>query len=233
MPSVVYQGKDLEAMSFAPNYHEWICSFFKPHLGEKVIEVGAGIGNFSKLLLMEEIKELCALEPSALFVDLRKSFAHDARVSCHHHSLGEIAEKYQRHFSAAVYVNVLEHIEDDSAELRTARSALCDNGRLCIFVPALPMLYSDYDRSVGHYRRYTKKELVDKVVTAGFTVFSATYFDFLGIAPWFLLYRVLRKKEMKEKNVKLFDSIVPILKKMEKLIQPPIGKNIILIAEKA
>ena len=64
---VEYPGRDLEAMSFAVNYHKWILNEFRPYLGKSVVEVGAGTGSFSELLIEERIERLTLIEPSAMF----------------------------------------------------------------------------------------------------------------------------------------------------------------------
>ena len=92
-----------------------------------------------------------------------------------------------------VYVNVLEHIENDKQELFYINQSLKTGGYVCIFVPALAWLYSDFDASIGHYRRYYKKQLIDLVEKAGFEIVKISYFDIMGIIPWFIFLRFLRK----------------------------------------
>jgi SAM-dependent methyltransferase len=135
-------------------------------------------------------------------------------------------------FDSVVYVNVLEHIEDDRAELALAHRALRPGGHLLVYVPALSFLYSDLDRSVGHFRRYQKKQLVGLARQSGFTVVSARYFDMLGILPWFVVY-VLLKKTIRPGDVSLYDRlVVPVMRSLEGIIAPPIGKNLLLIGRK-
>jgi 2-polyprenyl-3-methyl-5-hydroxy-6-metoxy-1,4-benzoquinol methylase len=122
-----YFGKDLEAMSFARNYHEWILAELEPFLGRRVAEVGAGVGSFSSLLLGTDIERLDAFEPSRnMFPALRSALADDERASAINgffspESLGE-------RYDSVVYINVLEHIEDDAAELAGARRTLERDG---------------------------------------------------------------------------------------------------------
>lgn len=130
------------------------------------------------------------------------------------------------------YVNVLEHVEDDKKELQKVFEALKTNGHLCLFVPALPFLYSNFDKSVGHFRRYKKKELEVLLKEVGFKIKKSKYFDFLGIIPWYIFF-VLGKCMMQESNVTLYDKIViPVEKFFEKLLTPCIGKNLLIVAKK-
>src|SRR5437588_6104866 len=109
-----YPGKDLEAMSFALNYHRWIVEQFVPYLGEIVAEVGAGNGSVSKLLLETNVKQLLAFEPSDnMYPMLVKELGHEARAS----TVNDFF--HPRHgrerFDAVAYINVLEHIDEDRA----------------------------------------------------------------------------------------------------------------------
>ncbi len=227
-----YFGKDLEAMSFAVNYHKWILSEFKPYIGNHVAEVGAGVGNFSKLLLEGNIKSLIAFEPSDnMYPLLKKALRGDKRSNAINAFFGQ--EKISKRFDTVIYVNVLEHIKDDASELVYAYDALVAGGHLLIFVPALSWLYSNLDRDVGHFRRYTKSNLKMLVQEAGFTVVEARYFDVAGIIPWYINFRLLNNS-ISSGSVSLYDHlVVPLMRRIERFLHPPIGKNVLLIARKA
>jgi SAM-dependent methyltransferase len=226
-----YFGKDLEAMSFARNYHRWILAEFLPYLGESIAEVGAGVGNFSKLILETNIKSLKAFEPSQnMYPLLQKVLGQDKRATAVNDFFGR-SHTAQR-FDSILYINVLEHIEDDVSELSNVREALNPNGHLLIFVPALPWLYSDFDRQVGHFRRYVKKDLVELTQQSGFSVVDARYFDVAGIIPWYINF-VLLKNSIGGGSVSLYDRlVVPAMRIVERLVTPPIGKNVLLVAKK-
>ncbi|HEX8737913.1 MAG TPA: methyltransferase domain-containing protein, partial [Pyrinomonadaceae bacterium] len=132
-----------------------------------------------------------------------------------------------------IYVNVLEHIEDDRHELKLIYDSLSDGGRCFLFVPALMALYGEFDRKLGHYRRYTKKELEDKCQAAGFKLLKSKYFDFAGVVPWYVNYRLLKSESLGGGAVSLYDkAVVPVFRKIESLVNVPFGKNILLIGEK-
>lgn len=228
----LYFGKDLEAMSFARNYHKWILSEFSPYLGNSVAEVGAGAGSVSTLLLETNISSLVAFEPSRnMYPLLKKSLAGDKRATVINDFFSR--ETAGNLFDSILYVNVLEHIEDDASELANARDALNAGGHLLIFVPALPWLYGEIDRQVGHIRRYMKKDLVALTHQAGFTVVKARYFDIAGIIPWYINF-VLLKNTIGSGSVSLYDRIVvPPMRLLEGLVPAPLGKNVLLVARKA
>ncbi|CAK0754277.1 hypothetical protein CCP3SC15_10015 [Gammaproteobacteria bacterium] len=226
-----YFGKDLEAMSFAKNYHNWILAEFLPYLGNAVAEVGAGTGNFSTLLLENNISSLTAFEPSQNMYPLLQNLLnqeHRAKAVNDFFGRNDTSE----HFDSILYVNVLEHIEDDAAELAHAHHALNPQGHLLIFVPALPWLYSALDKQVGHFRRYKKRDLEELVRQSGFSLVKTRYFDVAGIIPWYINF-VLLKNTIAGGSVSLYDRlVVPPLRVIEGLIPPPIGKNLLLVAKK-
>jgi SAM-dependent methyltransferase len=237
----VYTGRELEAMSEAANYHRWILDIFKPYLGKHLVEVGAGLGSFSELILNQHACETLSLvEPSESMYQrlLARTKQLNTTTSINAY-LGTFAENAATISARQVpdsvfYVNVLEHIADDEAELGTVWRTLSSGGNLLIFVPALPRLHGSLDERVGHYRRYSKTELVTKLNRVGFKLLHSAYLDLPGIAPWWIKYRLLRSETMEPGAVRFYDRfIIPTLRRIETLVPPPIGKNIIAVARKA
>ncbi len=229
-----YPELDLETLKRLPRYHDWIIEQFALHLGGRVAEVGAGLGTVAERLL-PWVDALDLVEPASNLLGLlEEKFAGRNNVRVISESLeiwlkSGIVERYD----GIVMVNVLEHIEDDLAALVGLRRALKPGGKLLVFVPALPFLFSQLDRIYGHYRRYTRAELVAKVCGAGFGIVHARYFDFVGILPWWLLNTVMGKTEFNPFAIRIFDSLfVPVSRFAENIIPPPIGKNVLLIAER-
>ncbi|MFO1391449.1 MAG: methyltransferase domain-containing protein [Agitococcus sp.] len=228
-----YFGKDLEAMTFAINYHQWILEQIQPFIGKSVAEIGAGNGNFSEFILQKDINKLYAFEPSKNMFDMLKSkYIGNQKIEAINDFFENKSNNYAEFFDSVMYINVLEHIPDDLEALMHAHTTIKKEGYLLIFVPALGFLYSDLDKKVGHQRRYSKKMLIDVVTQAGFKIEKVKYFDVLGILPWYITFVLLGKTTSKA-NVTLYDKIVvPIAKIIEKIITPPLGKNLILIAKK-
>ncbi len=236
MNEVVYVGKDLEAMSFAINYHKWILDEFRPFLGRDIVEVGAGTGDFSTLLLGEQPDSLTLVEPSDMFEQLSAKIASDTiSIQLHKNIFADVCEEIamRQRPDSIIYINVLEHIEDDAHELSLIFDCLKPGGKALIFVPALPSLYGEFDRQIGHFRRYRKKELIARAKAAGFEIRVAKYFDIWGIVPWFIKYKILRSDSLESGLIKLYDSIVvPIESVLEKIVTPPIGKNLLFVLGK-
>jgi SAM-dependent methyltransferase len=238
--ALTYAGRDLESMSFARNYHRWILDLFAPHLGRRVVEVGAGTGSFSELLLARDPESLTLVEPSAemhrLLVERVGRLQSRARVRIHNDTFARVARRVaeEERPDSVIYVNVLEHVEDDEAELRLVAGALAPGGRALVFVPAFQWLYGSFDRQVGHRRRYTRGGLAAKCERAGLSVVKSAYFDAAGVLPWWLKYRVLRSEKMEPAAVMFYDRVcVPVARRVESLVPPPVGKNVLLVAEKS
>lgn len=229
-----YEGRDLEAMSFAPRYHHWILDHFEPYVGNHIVEVGAGIGTFSEILMERFQQPLTMMEPSGDMLAQLKSRLKDHEL----YDKSEIYHSFSKDYTFSTppdtffYVNVLEHIEHDEQELSWMYEQLQPGGHICIFVPALPWLYGSHDKKVDHFRRYTKKELVHKARNAGFSIQKSCYFDLPGIPLWWINF-VLLKREMDPGAVHLYDHwIVPMLRKFEPSTMLPLGKNVLMVARK-
>lgn len=229
----VYPAGYLEDIGMGVHYTQWILSLFTPWLKGSICEVGAGVGSIYKALRLLEFDRQVLLEPdSRHYETLCRSIIEDPSTSLSCSTLAEYAAGNDDTFDAFLYINVLEHIEEDEEELRLMYSLLRSGGVACIFVPAVQSLFSEYDREVGHYRRYSKKELRSKIEKAGFTLVDMRYFDFPGFFTWFVACRLCRHRPG-SKSVQLYDSlVVPIARRLESLFHPVIGKNLAAIAIK-
>ena len=219
-----YPGKDLEAMSFAVNYHQWIVDELAPFFGQNVVEVGAGVGDLTALLLQTDIKHLYAFEPASnLFPLLARNMQGQSRLTTiNDYFKPELAPDV---IDSVLYINVLEHIRNDLTELLMVNRALRNGGHLLLFVPALQWLFSKADLSMGHFRRYYRRDLVKLVEDTGFSIEKAHYFDISGILPWYLNFVVL-KNSFNASSVALYDKIVvPAVRLLEKAKTDPKAKK--------
>ncbi len=229
-----YPGRDLEAMSSAVRYHGDILRNFAPYLGERILEVGAGSGNISELLLEQQPAHLYAVEPSdRMFELLRERLRGRLNASVHHSLLADFMERESvAGVDSVVSVNVLEHVQDDVGELTRMHSALRPGGHLCLWVPALPALDSPFDRSLGHFRRYRKRALLRKLERTGFVPVRIAYRDVVGMLAWFLVCRVLGQ-ELSPAKVSIYDRFVmPVTGMCGRWLHPPLGKNLMAIARR-
>jgi hypothetical protein len=176
---------------------------------------------------------ISVLEPDqALFEDLSKRFSNFSPVEVIRGTVGTLKESTR--YGSAIYINVLEHISDDVDELRRVSKFLVPDGTVVIFSPALPSLYGTMDGLSGHFRRYTKKELISKLQSAGFQLVHVEYFDPVGILPYFLAYRVLKIRTIGGGGMFLYDNIIlPISTVLERLTRGRlIGKNLLIVGKK-
>jgi hypothetical protein len=134
---------------------------------------------------------------------------------------------------AILSINVLEHIEEDEAELaRYTQLLRSRRGALCLFVPARPEIYAPMDKDFGHFRRYTYPELRDKLRRAGFSVERLHYFNLVGYFAWWLNFCLLKKRVFEAQKVRAYDRIIfPIVHRFEsKLLRPPFGQSLLAVA---
>jgi len=231
-----YEGSDLEAMMLAGHYYKWIAHAIEPFIGVRVVEIGAGVGSFSKFIDGVE-KKFLLIEPSKRMFSILKENVKDFNnrnvqlKNSYLHDAGKTLIDFKP--DTFVYVNVFEHIEDDIAEINKVSELLGPNGHVIIFVPALPALYSDFDKSIDHYRRYTKKSLKALADNADLEVVKLRYMDMPGILPWWLSFVVMKRTKLVPVLVRTYDGFcVPIIRFFETILKPPVGKNILLVAKK-
>ena len=228
-------AEDLQNLGTARHFFDWVLDEFHPHLRGRVLEVGAGTGTITrKLLDRYPDVTVTALEPADnMFGVLEACSVVYQRLAVHRQTLATCALP-PNSFDAALYLNVLEHIGDDGAELVRAAAALRPGGTLLVFVPAHEWLYSDLDYKTGHYRRYSLRQLRSVVTAAGFEILSLRHFDVLGVAPYWLVYRVLRHNAIAGSTTWAYDRlVVPSSRLLQRIVRrPPFGKNLILVARK-
>lgn len=229
-----FPGEVLEDMGDMPNYNNWIVGQFAANITGRTVEIGAGLGTISERL-RPHAAHLDLVEPTpSLAARLQSRFAGDDGCSVSQQTLERWLENTEDGaYDTVVMVNVLEHIEDDRAAARGLFAALKPGGKLLIFVPALPFLFSELDRIYGHFRRYRRRELRQCVESAGFQIERLRYFDITGVLPWWLLNTLMGKTSFHQPSLTVYDKLlVPPTKLIESALPPPLGKNLILIASK-
>lgn len=226
-----YSGTELDALAGTRHYYRAILHYFRPYLGRRVIEIGAGIGTFADQLLAEapQVRELVLYEPARNNVPrLESRFRDDPRVRVVSGYFDAGSETTPA--DAIVMVNVLEHVEHDTKLLADIQGTLAPGGAVLIFVPALPVLYGTLDRVLEHFRRYTRDELRSRLVEAGFRIETLRYMNLPGVVPWFVTGRILRRTTLGAREVQLYDRLVmPWLAPLERLIPPPFGQSLVAI----
>jgi 2-polyprenyl-3-methyl-5-hydroxy-6-metoxy-1,4-benzoquinol methylase len=229
-----YAGsQELHSLSKAVRFHRWIAELLGPAIGKEVLEVGAGIGTMT-LALAHSFPQanILSIEPDPALYGLLNERVNRSGVETATASTHELAG--ERQFDSVLYVNVLEHIEDHVGELRRASALLRSGGNVGIVVPAVPRLYGSLDAKTGHFRRYEKRALQQVAEQAGLVVTNLHYFDVVGVIPYWASVKVGAMPALNDRTTYLFDNVlVPMSKVAHKLWkQPPIGKNLLMVARK-
>jgi len=231
-----YAANDLETMLQARRYSAHLFNLLRPHVGARVLEVGSGIGTMSRQLA--DVAELIVgLEPNPHCASLIQhtvgQHANFALRTCHLEECDrdEIAS-YR--FDTVVCVNVLEHIEDDAAALRTFRDVIVPNGRVLIFVPAVQAAYGPLDAELGHHRRYSRHGLSRLFAEAGLKILTLRYTNPIGLLGWLYNAHVAKSTAHSPFQVELFDKLVaPWALPLERLVTPPIGLSLFAVGERS
>ena len=140
--------------------------------------------------------------------------------------------EYKDTFDTVFALNVVEHIKDDSQALKNCRFLLKKGGNLIILVPAYQCLYNNFDVELGHYRRYSKNTLRSLFYTSNFNIIHTQYFNLMGIAGWFLSGKILGKKSIPEGQMGLYNTLVPIIRILDKVTLQRMGLSVIMVGRK-
>ncbi len=223
----------LNQLAELDRYNHWIYEKIAPALGHRILEVGSGTGNITQFLSSGG-REVMATDVLPVYRrELERLFGDRPNVGVGRFDLNEGApeEFIADPFDSVVCLNVLEHIEDDLFALAQIRDVLKPGGRLALLVPAHQFLYGEFDRAVGHFRRYEKRELTVKLENVGFAVCEVRFFSLVAALPWFINGRLLKRDYLPTGQANLANRLVPLLK-FERLIGPPCGLSLIAIAQK-
>jgi SAM-dependent methyltransferase len=199
-----------------------------------MVEIGAGIGTFSELLLDAGASPLLLVEPEPGCVDeLHRRFADDPRVEVVPELLpgSPALRSRQGFFDYALCQNVLEHIEDDVAALAGVVDALRPGGTLAILVPAHPFLYGRLDRAFGHHRRYTRAALQTLVAAAGAEIVSLRSFNTLGVPGWLVAGRK-SFLDISDGSLRVYEALLRWWRPIEDALRPPLGLSLVARARK-
>ena len=220
----------LSSLEGAVNYRDWLLRLSRPYLAGPVLEVGAGRGTFTPSLAANG--DVTAIEPSDRLAKLLTEVVVDLpQVRVVVGDPNDVSPAADH--GSAVMFNVLEHIEDDGEALRQIFARLKPGACLAIWVPAFPLLYSKFDRSVGHYRRYRLRGLKSLVRDSGYAIERAHYANAIGWFSWLLFCRVLGANPVDGVLTRVFDRFfVPVVSRVERVFHPPFGQSVFVVARK-
>ncbi len=228
--STSHASDTLESMSEAIWYNKWTLKLFDKYLHGNILEVGCGIGNFTKTLI--RYGRVTAIDINKNYLSSTKQLVGKGALI----GYGDVEEgEYffnDRKFDTIVCLNVLEHIQDNQKALKNLNKLIRREGILILLVPAHKFLYSEIDKAIGHHRRYQKDKLVKDIEAVGFNILKSRRLNFLGAIGWFWAGKILKQKIVDMKKIKLFNFFAPVFLSIEDLLEPPIGTSLLIIAEK-
>lgn len=228
-----YIGNELELFEKAHNWKKYYAEKLKPYIEGDVLEVGAGTGNSSKYLLSNKINSWTFLEPDGDLINkidtkyLKELNLNFSLINSYTYDLPT-----DRLFDSIIYIDVLEHIEDDFQELVRISKHLNEGGFVVSLSPAHPFLYNEFDKSIGHFRRYNKKQFRNLTIPS-LKLIELSYLDSIGLSASLMNKMFLKQSLPTVIQVKLWDDyMVPVSKSIDKILGFKVGKSIISIWEK-
>ena len=223
-------ARTLEVLDGAERYNDWTYARVRGALGRRVLEIGCGTGTITQHIADREL--VVGVDVVDDYVSsTRERFRGQANVEIRLQDITQsIAGLSAYRFDSALSVNVFEHIEDDVYAMKVVHSLLAPGGAFTLLVPCHPLLMSPFDRAIGHYRRYTKRSLRNKLEEAGFRVERLRRSNPVGAFGWLLFNTLLRSKALR--GVGFYDRLVPVLARLDRLVEFPVGLSLIAVGRK-
>ncbi len=227
LPKQIYDGWELEFFDNAKKFRNYQFQLINNHISGNVAEVGPGNGEFLKFY-RDYSKNIFLFEPSGNFLKSLNKLNKN-RITVINDYFGNSPFT----FDTILYMDVLEHINDDKGEIKKAYDSLNDNGKLIVNVPAFNILFSQFDIDVGHYRRYNKKLFLEKVNELNFKSIEMVYYDSVGFFLSFVSKILIKNYRSNfNKKIKLWDMLIPISKILDKVFFNSFGKSLLIICKK-
>lgn len=224
----VLQSEVLEDLAEAVNYRRWLVELALPHLSGPTLEVGSGLGLYASDWAARGVELTVSEADPQRLATLRSRFADEPRIQVRQLS---VPIDIEADYAAVVAYNVLEHIPDDVAALRAFAGLLRPGGVVVLIVPALPALMSDFDRSIGHQRRYHRPQLAAALAAAGLEVERLHHVNAPGVPAWFVGMRLLRMRPGAGPLLRTWDrAVVPAARRLEQRWTPPLGQSLFAAA---
>ncbi|HEX6097602.1 MAG TPA: methyltransferase domain-containing protein [Thermoanaerobaculia bacterium] len=222
-----YAGSELELFREAVCWRRYLASHIRPFLGRRVVEVGAGLGTTTVSLWSPAVTRWVCLEPDPVLADVICR----ALPSCVvlNGTLADLRES----FDTILYVDVLEHVEDDAAELARAAARLEPGGHLIIAAPAWQRLMTPYDRAIGHHRRYDRHSL-DRVMPSGLVSVKSAYLDAAGLLASAGNRYLLQSAMPTRRQILFWDRVlVRASRVLDPLLRYRVGRSLLEVRRKA
>jgi SAM-dependent methyltransferase len=220
----------LESMSQSLWYNRWTMRKFQAYVHGSILEVGCGIGTFTKELIKHgkitaiDIDSSCIKRTKILLQ--KKAYIGFGNIENNTYFF------QKQSFDCILCMNVLEHIENDRKALRHLYILTKRNGYLVLLIPIHPFLYGSIDSSIGHYRRYKENEIIESLTKIGYKLTFKKRINFFGALGWLVSSRIIKRTIVDTKSIKVFNWFAPFLLPLEDIVEPPFGTSLLLIVQK-
>ena len=213
----------LETLSEARHFNRWMADTIRPYAGQRVLEIGAGIGNLTRHLARRRARYIATDVDAEHLARLRTGLQHRPNLEIRRCDLGDSRdfEALESAVDSVICLNVLEHISDDLAGLRNIHAALEPGGRAIVLVPHGQEIFGTLDEVLGHYRRYTHQELRSKMEQAGFRVDRILEFNRIARPGWYLNGKLLRRTTISPLQLTVYDRLVWLWRRIDPLLPWP------------
>ncbi len=225
-----YSGWELEFFDTAKNYRAYQYKLLKSFIKKTILEVGPGNAIIMEKYIYKSDLDIVLTELNNTFFEkINNKFSTKDNVKVYNSKIDTIQKKFQ----TIIYLDVLEHIENYEEEILKAYSKLEDNGYLVFMVPAYQHLYSEYDKEIGHYRRFNKKFFKDFSKKNKIKCKKLIYFDSIGYL-FLLVNKILRLQNIKYvgSGTKIWNFLIPLSKILDKLLMHSCGKSLLCVYTK-
>ncbi len=223
----------LDALEAAPKFNAWMYESVRPWLGQRVAELGVGRGNLSKHIRQHGAVLLTDYRTDYL-EELKAKWSHQPGLRIGKLDMSEAADFAQlREFApdSVVFLNVLEHIEDDRAVLENLFATVPADCRIVVLVPYNPRLFSDFDKQLGHFRRYDYGELEGKMAGAGFEVEKQFFFNKFGVFAWYIANTLGGQKALTPLQLRVYNFLTPLFRVLDRVL-PTSGLSTVVVGRK-
>ena len=213
-------------------FNLWVGQLLAPYIGDRVLEIGAGIGTLTNQFIPREFYLATDTNRSHLRY-LRAYSAAKPYFRVRNIDPGNPGDfaGLEGRFDTALMVDGLENVPDEDVALRNLRSSLMPGGRAVILVPQHPALYGTVDRALERRKRYTRKSLQESLERAGFQVEKIFDFNRFSVPGWWLNGKILRRKTFSRVQLKVLQITIPVLRRMDGAL-PWGGLSLIAVATK-
>lgn len=223
----IYNGWELSFFDLAKNFRNYQLSLVKDYIVGDVSEVGPGNGIFYQLY-KELAEKIDLYEPSSNFIDQLNKKKNKSTFIYNNYF-----QQKENYYDTIIYMDVIEHIQDDIEEISKASKSLKKDGKLIINVPAFQHLYSNFDRDIDHKKRYHKQDFINISKKLNLKIIELKYYDSIGYFLSLISKKMnLNYKKNFDKKIKLWDTLVPFSRVLDSIILNSLGKSLIFVCNK-